>query len=64
MMYLFIVYIVPIYQWVEMVFFCLLIAFLFSTASSAEVLKIVVNDAIHPITDEYIGRAIVEVLSL
>jgi membrane-bound serine protease (ClpP class) len=45
---------------VPRIFFCLLIAFLFSTASSAEVLKIVVNDAIHPITDEYIGRAIVE----
>lgn len=29
-------------------------------ASSAEVLKIVVNDTIHPITDEYIGRAIAE----
>src|SRR5271165_1510776 len=29
-------------------------------ASSAEVLKIVVNDSIHPITDEYIGRAIAE----
>lgn len=27
---------------------------------SAEVLKIVVNDAIHPITEEYIGRAIAE----
>jgi membrane-bound serine protease (ClpP class) len=32
----------------------------FSTLSSAEVLKIVVNDTIHPITDEYIGRAIAE----
>ena len=30
----------------------------FSTLCSAEVLKIVVNDTIHPITDEYIGRAI------
>jgi membrane-bound serine protease (ClpP class) len=28
--------------------------------SSAEVLKIVINDAIHPITDEYIGRALEE----
>lgn len=26
--------------------------------SSAEVLKIVINDSIHPITDEYIGRAL------
>jgi membrane-bound serine protease (ClpP class) len=31
-----------------------------SAVSSAEVLKIVVDDAIHPITDEYIGRAIAE----
>jgi membrane-bound serine protease (ClpP class) len=29
-------------------------------SSSAEVLKIVVNDTIHPITDEYIGRALAE----
>src|SRR6266571_5116041 len=28
--------------------------------ASAEVLKIVVNDTIHPITDEYIGRALAE----
>src|SRR5580692_11725425 len=34
--------------------------FVLSAVSSAEVLKIVVNDAIHPITDEYIGRAIAE----
>ena len=38
----------------------LLIAFALSASSAAEVLKIVVNDAIHPITDEYIGRAIAE----
>jgi membrane-bound serine protease (ClpP class) len=38
----------------------LLIVFALSTAASADVLKIVVNDAIHPITDEYIGRAIAE----
>jgi membrane-bound serine protease (ClpP class) len=31
-----------------------------SSPASAEVLKIVVNDTIHPITDEYIGRALVE----
>src|ERR1700730_1539158 len=29
-----------------------------SVPSSAEVLKIVVNDAIHPITEEYIERAL------
>src|SRR3989454_7879146 len=28
--------------------------------ASAEILKIVVNDTIHPITDEYIGRALAE----
>jgi len=33
---------------------------LFPLSSSAEVLKIVVNDTIQPITDEYIGRALVE----
>jgi membrane-bound serine protease (ClpP class) len=32
----------------------------FNAVSCAEVLKIVVNDTIHPITDEYIGRAIAE----
>src|SRR2546430_2067082 len=32
----------------------------FSSLSSAEVLKIVLNDTIHPITDEYVGRAIAE----
>ena len=32
----------------------------FPIPSSAEVLKIVVNDTIHPITDEYIGRALAE----
>jgi membrane-bound serine protease (ClpP class) len=31
-----------------------------SIPSSGEVLKIVVNDTIHPITDEYIGRALAE----
>jgi membrane-bound serine protease (ClpP class) len=35
--------------------FCLL-----SVPSSAEVLKIVINDNIHPITNEYIGRALAE----
>src|SRR5450631_3516593 len=31
-----------------------------SVPSSAEVLKIVINDTIHPITEEYIGRALAE----
>src|SRR5713101_1419512 len=34
--------------------------FVLSARSSAEVLKIVVDDTIHPITDEYIGRALAE----
>jgi membrane-bound serine protease (ClpP class) len=37
-----------------------LLLFVLCAASSSEVLKIVVNDSIHPITDEYIGRAIAE----
>ena len=32
----------------------------FCSSSPAEVLKIIVNDTIHPITDEYIGRALAE----
>jgi len=32
--------------------------FVFSLSASAQVLKIVINDTIHPITDEYIGRAL------
>ncbi len=45
---------------VSRILFCLLGVFVLSAASSAEVLKIVVDDAIQPITDEYIGRAIAE----
>jgi membrane-bound serine protease (ClpP class) len=37
-----------------------LLLFVFVAPSSAEILKIVVNDAIHPITTEYISRAIDE----
>src|SRR5258708_19084987 len=39
-------------------FVCALLAL--SIPASAEVLKIVVDDTIHPITDEYIGRALAE----
>jgi membrane-bound serine protease (ClpP class) len=40
---------------------CLAVVFSIACASaSAEVLKIVVDDTIHPITDEYIGRALDE----
>jgi membrane-bound serine protease (ClpP class) len=43
------------------VLFSLLAGIIFSAAPSrAEVLKIVINDTIQPITDEYIGRAIQE----
>lgn len=38
----------------------LLFLFIGSLPSAAEVLKIVVNDTIQPITDEYIGRALAE----
>jgi membrane-bound serine protease (ClpP class) len=34
------------------------VLFLFSSRSSAEVLKVVINDAIQPVTVEYIGRAL------
>jgi len=38
----------------------LLVLMALSMPSSAEVLKIVINDTIHPITDEYIGRALAQ----
>ncbi|PYX88711.1 MAG: serine protease [Acidobacteria bacterium] len=38
----------------------LLLLLAVSVPASAEVLKIVVNDTIHPITNEYIGRALAE----
>src|ERR1041384_492108 len=41
-------------------FFVVLLLTGTSLPASAEVLKIVVNDTINPITDEYIGRAITE----
>lgn len=45
---------------VSRICFGLLAVFTLSAVSSAEVLKIVVDGTIHPITDEYIGRAITE----
>src|ERR1700756_1457109 len=36
------------------------LVFCVSATASAEVLKIVIDDTIHPITDEYIGRALAE----
>ncbi|HEY6183147.1 MAG TPA: nodulation protein NfeD [Terriglobales bacterium] len=41
-------------------FFAVLLLTGFSLPASAEVLKIVVDDAIHPITEEYISRALAE----
>ena len=41
----------------------LLLLLAVSVPASAEVLKIVVNDTIHPITNEYIGRALAEVFT-
>ena len=40
--------------------FGLAACFLLATPASAEVLKIVINDTIHPITDEFVGRAIAQ----
>ena len=37
---------------------CLAVLFLFAAVSSADVLKVTVNDAIQPVTAEYIGRAL------
>jgi membrane-bound serine protease (ClpP class) len=39
---------------------CLLALLILTASSPAEVLRVVVNDTIQPITDEYIGRAIAE----
>jgi membrane-bound serine protease (ClpP class) len=41
-------------------FFALIALLVCSSLASADVLKIVINDTIHPITDEFIGRAIAE----
>src|SRR5579863_3914334 len=41
-------------------FWCALLAFLSSVPVSAEILKVVVNDTIQPISAEYIARAIAE----
>jgi len=44
----------------RIVFRCLILLCTLAIPSTAQVLKIVVNDTIHPITDEYIGRAIAQ----
>ena len=46
---------VALRSWISTV----ILAYVFGLVpASADVLKIVINDAIHPITDEYVGRAI------
>jgi membrane-bound serine protease (ClpP class) len=47
-------------RWGVRVALAILAALLVSRAASAEVLKIVIDDTIHPITDEYLGRALAE----
>jgi membrane-bound serine protease (ClpP class) len=48
---------VALRSWISTV----ILAYVFGLVpASADVLKIVINDAIHPITDEYIGRALAE----
>ena len=44
-------------MWRARTLFFLALIFLLSSLASAEVVKVVVDDMIHPITDEYIGRA-------
>ena len=45
-------------RWFKHLFFALLLAYFLAANCSADVLKISVDDAIQPITAEYIGRAI------
>jgi len=48
----------PFQIWRSRILFFLAACLLLGTQASAEILKIVIHDTIHPITDEYIGRAI------
>jgi membrane-bound serine protease (ClpP class) len=48
----------PRQLWICHVAWCFVMLFLLAALSSADVLKIVVNDAIQPVTAEYIGRAL------
>jgi membrane-bound serine protease (ClpP class) len=45
-------------HWISHATRCLAVLLLFTTLSSADVLKITINDAIQPVTAEFIGRAI------
>ena len=44
--------------WLSRILFCLATCLFLAAPASAEVLKILINDTIHPITAEYIGRAV------
>jgi membrane-bound serine protease (ClpP class) len=48
----------PLQPWILRAASCFAFLFLFNTLSSAEVLKIVIDDAIQPVTVEYIDRAL------
>ena len=48
----------PHQLWMRHAAFCLAVFFLFAAVSEADVLKVTVNDAIQPVTAEYIGRAL------
>jgi len=48
----------PQQLWIRHAACCFAVLFLFAAFSSADVLKITVNDRIHPVTAEYIGRAL------
>lgn len=48
----------PHQLWMRHAACCLAVFFLFAAVSSADVLKVTVNDAIQPVTAEYIGRAL------
>ena len=48
----------PEQLWIRHAGRCLALLFLFAAVSSANVLRVAVNDAIQPVTAEYIGRAL------
>ena len=48
----------PHQLWMRHAACCLAVFFLFAAVCSADVLKVTVNDAIQPVTAEYIGRAL------
>src|SRR5712691_2085275 len=48
----------PQQLWIRHATCCFVVLFLLAAVSSADVLKVTVNDAIQPVTAEYIGRAL------